>query len=467
MRLLISALLCIFLGGQALAATGTGYLHSASPNANLDFQQLIPGSNINISGSTTGDLLCANGGVVGDCGGLAGAALAPKGLNVTGNIAITAGAIVNSVWSDTTSVIGSPATFWNPAYYGNAATGLVDHMNRLLVGAASLVSNDILSSTGLPTTSGWIDALLGSPLVGISQIASGSTIGAIGIIGYTRTSDYRTWTASASAGSEGLIGFAYNDDTGSGAPIACGVCGISARKTGVGGVTLNQYDIENAGSVVTETPYGGVTGGSTFGVGFTTGAYPTLGTANVSAAWYVGQSGTPVFQIGGIFFNGSLNTSIGAGGNGVAMEYARGMSERWLNSGGTTDAEIWGNAAGLNFSGALTEAGNLIINATSSGLIVAQQNGVNVWYTTGSAFQPANDNEISLGISASRWSALFVAGAGEMGGLIETAAAPTVSVGQVGFGSTVAATGNCGTLSGDAGCLVINVAGTTRYVPYY
>jgi hypothetical protein len=52
-------------------------------------------------------------------------------------------------------------------------------------------------------------------------------------------------------------------------------------------------------------------------------------------------------------------------------------------------------------------------------------------------------------------------------GQIETAAAPTVAAAQVGFGSTVAATGNCGTLSGDAGCLVINVAGTTRYVPYY
>lgn len=52
-------------------------------------------------------------------------------------------------------------------------------------------------------------------------------------------------------------------------------------------------------------------------------------------------------------------------------------------------------------------------------------------------------------------------------GLITTAAAPTVSAGQIGFGGTVAATGNCGTLSGDAGCIVINVAGTTRYIPYY
>lgn len=48
-----------------------------------------------------------------------------------------------------------------------------------------------------------------------------------------------------------------------------------------------------------------------------------------------------------------------------------------------------------------------------------------------------------------------------------TAAAPTVAAAQVGFGSTVVANTFCGTLAGSAGCLVVNVAGTTRYVPYY
>jgi hypothetical protein len=61
-------------------------------------------------------------------------------------------------------------------------------------------------------------------------------------------------------------------------------------------------------------------------------------------------------------------------------------------------------------------------------------------------------------------------------GFTATAAAPTVAAAQVGFGSTTAAASNCNsvTLSGGitgttnaAGCLVINVAGTTHYVPYY
>ena len=48
-----------------------------------------------------------------------------------------------------------------------------------------------------------------------------------------------------------------------------------------------------------------------------------------------------------------------------------------------------------------------------------------------------------------------------------TAAAPTVAANQVGFGGTTVAASNCGSLSGAAGCLVINVAGTTHYVPYW
>lgn len=50
---------------------------------------------------------------------------------------------------------------------------------------------------------------------------------------------------------------------------------------------------------------------------------------------------------------------------------------------------------------------------------------------------------------------------------VYTAAAPTTAAAQVSFGSTVAASSNCGSLATSAGCLVINVAGTTRYVPYY
>lgn len=52
------------------------------------------------------------------------------------------------------------------------------------------------------------------------------------------------------------------------------------------------------------------------------------------------------------------------------------------------------------------------------------------------------------------------------GGLIATGAAPTVAAAQIGYGSTTAAASNCGGGAVTA-CAIINVAGTTRYVPYY
>jgi hypothetical protein len=48
---------------------------------------------------------------------------------------------------------------------------------------------------------------------------------------------------------------------------------------------------------------------------------------------------------------------------------------------------------------------------------------------------------------------------------IFTAAAPTVAASQIGFGATVTANTNCGVVG--TGCIVINVAGTTRYITYY
>jgi hypothetical protein len=53
------------------------------------------------------------------------------------------------------------------------------------------------------------------------------------------------------------------------------------------------------------------------------------------------------------------------------------------------------------------------------------------------------------------------------GGIL-TAAAPTVSASQIGYGGSTAAAANCNVTSPTpTGCIVVNVAGTTRYVPYY
>lgn len=51
--------------------------------------------------------------------------------------------------------------------------------------------------------------------------------------------------------------------------------------------------------------------------------------------------------------------------------------------------------------------------------------------------------------------------------VVVTQAAPTVTTGQIGYGSTTVAASNCGSLAGAAGCIVVNVAGTQRFIPFY
>lgn len=53
----------------------------------------------------------------------------------------------------------------------------------------------------------------------------------------------------------------------------------------------------------------------------------------------------------------------------------------------------------------------------------------------------------------------------KLGNEVLIAAAPTVAGSQIGIGSTTAASSNCGSLA--TACMVINVAGTTRYIPYF
>jgi hypothetical protein len=60
-----------------------------------------------------------------------------------------------------------------------------------------------------------------------------------------------------------------------------------------------------------------------------------------------------------------------------------------------------------------------------------------------------------------------MAGRAQMTTLTTSAAAFAGGVGTVSFGSTTVAATSCGSLASAAGCLVINVAGTARYVPFY
>jgi hypothetical protein len=221
---------------------------------------------------------------------------------------------------------------------------VVAKFNRIQVGAEALTGSQV-PQTAQSWVADWV-----ADAMPFASIAVTSQIGGNAIVSAARTSDFRSWSGTQSGGAAGIYGFGLNDDTVSATPIACGVCGIAMRAAGVTGLTLNQFDISNFGSVVDATPASGVVGGTTWGIGITAGAYHnTLN--NSTGALYIGNGQNAKFRKGIIVFsgtNGGLDTSVGAGGAGVAMEMGSGQTLRWLNSSNTTVAEVWGSAGGLN-----------------------------------------------------------------------------------------------------------------------
>jgi hypothetical protein len=273
---------------------------------------------------------------------------------------------LNARLNDSSAVIGDPSKFWNGSYFGGGVgTGLVHRLNRLLVGEAAAGSSDVPQ-----TTKDWLETLIANT-VALAQLASVNAIGGLGVVGASRTSDYRTWAGAASGGAEGIVGIGWNDDTGAGTPIAVGADIRGLRKTGVNGITAGaQIAAANNGSTVDITPSGGVVSGSTMGLLLTNGPGPTGYTNPISAHIVLGTgTGTEVARKGIISLQTALDTALGSGGGGIALEMYRGQSVRWLNSGGTADAEMWSDASGLHLMNGNVIKGHtaaLAINASST-----------------------------------------------------------------------------------------------------
>jgi len=265
--------------------------------------------------------------------------------------------------SDPSAVAGSAAKFFYPDYFGNPASGIVHRLNRLLVGIAAATSSDTP-----PDTQDWLEVLVGSTTRG-AQLAAISAIGNLGVLGAARTSDFRTWAGAASGGAQGVTGFGWNDDTGAGNPIAVGAEFRGFRKTGVTGITVGaQISAGNQGSTVDITPTGGVVSGSTMALLLTNGPAPSGYVNPISAAIVVGSGAlSAVSRKGLIFLADGLDTSLGGGAAGIAIELARSQSVRWLNSGGTVDAEFWGSSSGLNIAAAARIGVDLANYVTISG----------------------------------------------------------------------------------------------------
>ena len=103
-------------------------------------------------------------------------------------------------------------------------------------------------------------------------------------------------------------------------------------------------------------------------------------------------------------------------------------------------------------------ASNCGFYAPASGQMVMVVSGSDVWdfaKTTSGRFTFHDRVDLATNILSN------------VGGITLVSAALTVGASQISLGSTTSAASSCGSLTGAAGCMVINVAGTTRNVPFF
>ncbi len=126
------------------------------------------------------------------------------------------------------------------------------------------------------------------------------------------------------------------------------------------------------------------------------------------------------------------------------------------NSGDSNNFNVWFGADGSN--------------TYNSGHVPAQS--AQYFFTAG-VNQGSNPFVMFLNKSGSQVGQIYADGhttwngTNTANGFIAKSAAATAAAGQIAYGSTTVASSFCGSLSGSLGCIVVNIAGTTQYVPYW
>lgn len=311
----------------------------------------------------------------------------PGALSVT-NAAVDTNAVTQalSAWTDfndTTTVVGAGglAKFYYPDYYGNPATGRVYRFNRVFIGAATASSADRVANNSNghdgPTVEDWIGADL-SIGTRFAQLSVGSGVGGLAVVGFSRTSDYRAVLGTASPGSQGVNGYAVNDDT-IGNPIACGVFGVTVQKAAVGGAAEHQLEIWSEGTPVTVTPNTplatGAGSGATVGLNITAGF--TDYTENISCYLHTATRITAKAMIGWVSKAGSLVTSMGNGGAGIAAGWAKQQSLAWFDASDNIVGEIWGDDDGVHANQDVFVKGNAIWRTIDASAVAVTRSSIN------------------------------------------------------------------------------------------
>jgi hypothetical protein len=306
---------------------------------------------------------------------------------------------------DQSTVIGqqgvtNPAgAFYNPLYFGNPGTGVVDRVNRLKVGLATLSTSDTPLTTGT-----WLDTLFGTS-ISPAQLEVFGAISSSTITAASRSSDFPTWDGLGNhTGGAGNNFFGYNDDITGGNPIAYGLNAVGiVRATQTATVTIT---IASPG-VITWTAHGFFAGVAV--VFTTTGTLPTGITAGTT--YYVISAGLTAnnFEISATQGGAAISTSGSQSGTHTGTVSLAGA----ITLGAQLDLNNKGPVADVTpFSG--------IIGASTTSLLC-----------TPGAYSALSGNNVSAGI-------IIGAGQGKYRrGIVFQSTALDTTVGQAGQGVAI------------------------------
>jgi hypothetical protein len=211
-------------------------------------------------------------------------------------------------------------------------------------------------------------------------------------------------------------------------------------------------------------------------------------TAGVNTTFQA-SAGTGTGVGGSFLFQTAAAGSSGTGQNGFATALA--IAPTLVTLGPVTStanapqlvlAPASGNGFGI--SSYYWGGGNLVFQGNNSGVTgswsyVAAINGYGFEAPSTAGFCVSSSTNPTGGVDTCLWRAsagVATLGNGTQGdfsgvlklaNVIATGSPSTASAGQISYGGATAASSNCGSLSGAAGCIVENIAGTTHYTPYY
>ena len=241
-----------------------------------------------------------------------------------------------------------------------------------------------------------------------------------------------------------------------------------AGALGIGGTPSYPLEVQSTQTTTTGNLFGsydfvtyspaGSTSANTYG--FQASVEQTTNQTNTGQL--VGLKGTARSDLS----SATLTTAFGVQGavtiaGAGTLSIAHAMDASIIGAAGTL-----GTAIGINVATPIGAASPLTTTwANTYGIEIQNQN------PSGTGTNTLTNPPVGLYIASQTAAgayAIYEAGNGLnfFSNLTLSAAAPTVTANQIGYGSTVVAASNCG--GGSAvGCIVVNIAGTTHYVPYY